>query len=166
MLNPDILVEHPTPRDFDRFWRKVEKPANDEDCWKWTGSTNKRTGYGEMWYHGKLRHAHRISYRLHFGPLEPFKVCDHQCNNRWCVNPSHIKLTDQRENCTREGVESPHGVNKRKTHCIHGHPLSGDNIVWITARQKRSLRPTITRVCLTCYPHVANSSLRVIDITK
>jgi hypothetical protein len=38
--NADILADLPDERDFKRFYAKVDMPAANEECWKWTGSTN------------------------------------------------------------------------------------------------------------------------------
>lgn len=58
-----------------RFWRKIIKPANQEACWKWTGSVE--NGYGRIGYKvDGERLIHRIYYKLHNGEIpEGMCVC-------------------------------------------------------------------------------------------
>lgn len=58
------------------------------------------------------------------------------CGKSFLVRASHA---DNRSYCSRAcmgqayrafapSADSPQGENARKTHCIHGHELSGDNV--------------------------------------
>jgi len=88
----------------DRFWKYVDKRGPDE-CWPWIGSGS--LGYGTIQVggrSGKKVLAHRISWELHKGQIPENKdefhgtVVRHQCNNRLCVNPTHLKLGTQSDN--------------------------------------------------------------------
>jgi hypothetical protein len=72
------------------------------------------------------------------GPIPEGKQLDHLCRNRACINPEHLEPVTAKENILRG--ESFSAKNARKTHCIHGHELSGDNL--------RILKHG--RVCLEC----------------
>jgi hypothetical protein len=107
----------------DRFWAKVNKGLDDDDddCWLWLGTTNE-AGYGLFCLDNKVVRAHRYA----FGDVENGLVLDHLCRTRNCVNPRHLEPVTIGENVLRG--ENPPAWNSRKTKCIHGHPLSGDNL--------------------------------------
>lgn len=70
--------------------------------------------------------AHRLAYSDIHGEIPKPLVVDHLCRNRRCVNPDHMEVVDIRTNVMRgEGAGAKHS---RKTHCQHGHELSGDNL--------------------------------------
>lgn len=126
-----------------RFLAKVEKL--DSGCWKWLGGKY-ANGYGAFYMpypDGKSRNglAHRAAYEIFRGKIPPSLVLDHTCKDRLCVNPDHLEPVTQKENLLRgAGVVGEHA---RATHCVKGHPLSGDNL-----RMRRGWRECIecTRV--------------------
>lgn len=80
-----------------RFWRCVDKSDNEKGCWIWKGyKTN--GGYGLLHIGTRNIAAHRYSYELNVGPLEPGKVICHKCDVPLCVNPEHLFQGTQREN--------------------------------------------------------------------
>lgn len=115
-----------------RFWKKVQMPEDRSQCWLWTGSKNNH-GYGQI--HSStpgdpaMLTAHRASLRIHGIEVPHGLVADHICQNRACVNPTHLRFVTQLDNCTvLAGRMSPHMRNKLKTHCIRGHPFTGANL--------------------------------------
>lgn len=114
----------------DRFWAKVNKTAT---CWLWTGGLGgkRALGYGRFPVNNKLSGkyrvylAHRLSWELLRGPIPADKQIDHLCRVRHCVNPDHLELVSIKENVLR-GI-GPTAINKRKTHCKHGHLYTPEN---------------------------------------
>ena len=108
-----------------KFRSKVGTSSASDGCHVW-GGTLRPDGYGNHFYRRQKLFAHRISYRLHSGPLVSGLSIDHLCRNTSCVNPAHLEQVMPAVNTLRGHGFS--GINARKTHCIRGHPLSGDNL--------------------------------------
>ena len=90
----------------DAFMAKVKETEGplDTPCWEWQGGLD-RAGYGRIHVKkhcekktGRNFFAHRMSYMIHRGYIEPEEFILHQCHNRLCVNPDHHKLGDHNDN--------------------------------------------------------------------
>ena len=94
-------------------WDRTKDAGN---CIEWVGGTQSR-GYG-MESKGML--AHRAAYLAYYGELPKGLVIDHLCENKVCCNPLHLEAVTNGENLRRHW--------SKKTHCVHGHLLDGDNV--------------------------------------
>lgn len=119
----------------ERLLSKTVK-ISDTGCWEFKGSLY-RNGYGQIWNGKRSEQAHRVSYRLYMSEIPENMEIDHLCRNRCCINPRHLEVVTHRENIARSNTLM--GKNARKTHCIRGHALDGDNLI-ITKQNSRQCR--------------------------
>lgn len=100
--------------------------VGDNGCWIWKFYTYDGYGFISTGGSGQMARAHIYYYEALVGPIPDGKILDHLCRVRACVNPEHLEPVTFKENVLR-GI-GPTAVNARKTHCIHGHELTEDNI--------------------------------------
>jgi HNH endonuclease len=88
--------------DIKFFMRGVPTPEG--ECWNWPYSKNEN-GYGIVTVNGRRTKAHRQSFELHFNCRLPEQIkVRHTCDNPACINPAHLLLGSQSDNC-RDMVE-------------------------------------------------------------
>lgn len=103
-----------------RFWHSVSVPTQTSDaCWLWTGKVW-NNGYGAFSFRDRRFLAHRIAYRLIFGPIEPADslIC-HHCDVRLCVNPWHLFAGTARQNTLDMIAKGRQGKKKCRGEEVH-----------------------------------------------
>lgn len=122
---------------WNRLWRRTTVDQ-DTGCWVFTGPLN-RTGYGYIRWGRQWPSVHRLAKIIFGERFDEELTLDHLCRNRACWRIDHLDPCTMRVNLLRG--ESFSAVNARKTHCIHGHELTPNNLVPNRAGRK----------CLVCH---------------
>jgi hypothetical protein len=130
------------------------------ECWEWEGNKDP-AGYGKIQTNWAKEmgtpYSHRISYMLFKGDTQGLDVL-HNCDNRKCVNPDHMRLGTQTDNnkdrdergrhVALSGLE--HGsciFTKEDYECIFQSRREGKTYPQI-AKHFGCNRRTIERICV------------------
>lgn len=103
-------------------------------CWVWQRATDER-GYARTAVTGYSRfsaHVHRASYEVFVGPIPEGLHIDHLCENKSCVNPTHLEPVTNAENmrrryeraAARRSCGGGAGVNADSGHLRQGMSLT------------------------------------------
>lgn len=87
---------------------------------------NKKCNYPRIRSGGKSRARHVVEWEKVNSPKPAGMDIGHLCRNKACIRLDHLECVPARVNVLRG--TGPTAQNARKTHCKHGHDLSGDNL--------------------------------------
>lgn len=148
----------PTASDVERFMRFV-RTMSERGCWLYEG-TRTPAGYGYFQFGGRKGRnvpAHRFSALVFKQANIAGHHVMHSCDVRNCVNPAHLSVGTAADNIRDMVAKGRHrltGVplrNRLKTHCDHGHPLAGNNLM---------IRKDGARICKACRARIARNNRR------
>lgn len=98
----------------DRFMKFVGEP-DENGCRNWTGCLNSY-GYGSFRDGTKRVGAHRFAYKLKHGPIPQGLCVRHRCDNRRCVEDSHLELGTNQDNVNDRMSRGRHNCGRGETH--------------------------------------------------
>jgi hypothetical protein len=99
----------------EKFWKQIQFPSNYNDCWIFNGKLYSN-GYGCFGINRTSFLAHRISFLIYYHYLPNNEnIVMHNCDNRACVNPLHLK-----EGSTSDNIQDM--LNKNRN-----NPSKGEN---------------------------------------
>lgn len=122
----DLATGARRQRTVEEWFAEYALPEPNGGCHIWLGTLDKN-GYGVINAGPRKIFAHRAAYELYIGPIPVGLVLDHLCRVHCCVNELHLEAVTIAEN-VRRMPKSAHNC-ARKTHCKHGHPFAGDNLL-------------------------------------
>lgn len=90
--------------------------AQTDDCIDWPFSLS-GSGYGQIWFGGTMRPAHRVALELACGeaPTQQHHAAHEPgvCHNKLCINPRHLRWATATENAADKLVDGTHNRGER-----------------------------------------------------
>jgi hypothetical protein len=139
-----------------RFWVKVQIT---DGCWIWLAGKSK--GYGVIGLGGKGNpaYAHRVSWELHYGPIQKHMDVLHRCDNPPCVRPDHLFLGTQGDNNRDRHAKGRDGSTTRGRP-NHRRLLSDEQVDFIRASgDRRSVLARQMGVSIACVGRICRGEM-------
>lgn len=86
---------------------------SESNCLEWNESQHLRDGYGAMRVDRQRYLAHRLAYALWVGPVPNGMLVLHSCDNRRCIEPSHLSVGTIADNISDMDAKSRRAIRER-----------------------------------------------------
>lgn len=114
-----------TQEQVDRFYSRLDRSG---ECWLWTGAIWGNNGYGCTRFMRRSESAHRVAWRIEYGPIPDGLCVLHRCDTPLCVRPTHLFLGTQMDNSRDAAAKGrTSNGNVGKTHCKREHEFTLEN---------------------------------------
>lgn len=140
-----------------KFFLKTES-GHCNDCWNWNGRLDK-DGYGIICIKRIPRRASRVSYMIHFGEIPESMLVLHTCDNRKCVNPSHIFIGTHKVNMNDKVIKSRCNMQSGENHWTKRNPE-------LIKRDKARYRNKLTADMVIQIRALMRSGTRTVDVSR
>jgi len=118
-----IWTKKPRKTPMQRFSSMVR--VTGRNCWEWSGYVHINQ-YGYFSFNGTPTTAHRFSYLSCVGDIASGNDVHHLCENRLCVNPSHLTQMTRSSHISVSPAGKSYWANAYDR-CKHGHDYTDEN---------------------------------------
>lgn len=89
--------------------------------------------------------AHKVSYQLFCGPIPPGLCVMHACDNRRCVNPTHLVIGTHADNARDKEAKGRGGWRARKLNVTIARQMRADRAAGLKIRELAARHGVSTR---------------------